>query len=292
MTIVDVINQAPMFREGDPQIKALVDRVAGGMMKSGERETLYNKWSWRPRPHPLAPERGNEARLREPLVQGHLNPTDPEPMARLALIHALSHSVAPINEAFARDWPEAVRMNLLDDSLSADLARSGAGLDEAMHQRFMALADYAVGTGADAILFTCSAFGSCIDAVARRHATLPVLKPNEAMVAEALGQGGRIGLIATFAQTLMSMPPEFGEGVDLATALADGALDALNAGDGARHDALIAAQAERLRDEGCHRIALAQFSMARARAACEAASGLPVLTTVDSAVQALRRRLG
>jgi hypothetical protein len=31
--------------------------------------------------------------------------------------------------------------------------------------------------------------------------------------------------------------------------------------------------------------------MARARAACEAATGLPVLTTVDSAVRALRRRL-
>ena len=54
-------------------------------------------------------------------------------MTRIALIHALSHSVAPINAAFERDWPEAVRMNLLDDSLSADLAREGRGLDAAMH---------------------------------------------------------------------------------------------------------------------------------------------------------------
>jgi hypothetical protein len=45
-----------------------------------------------------------------------------------------------------------------------------------------------------------------------------------------------------------------------------------------------------LRAQGCSHIALAQFSMARARAACESASGLPVLTTVDSAVRALRRR--
>ena len=69
-------------------------------------------------------------------------------MTRIALIHALSHSVAPINEAFARDWPEAVRMNLLDDSLSADLARDGKGLDAAMHERFQRLAQYAVDTGA------------------------------------------------------------------------------------------------------------------------------------------------
>ncbi|NVM88856.1 aspartate/glutamate racemase [Variovorax sp. SG517] len=211
-------------------------------------------------------------------------------MTRIALIHALSHSVAPINEAFARDWPEAVRMNLLDDSLSADLARNGKGLDDAMHERFQRLAQYAVDTGAQGILFTCSAFGPCIEAVARRHAGIPVLKPNEAMIDEAVQGQGRLGLIATFAPTLASMPPEFPSEVALETALAEGALDALNAGDTQHHDALIAAQAVALRERGCTRIALAQFSMARARAACEAASGLPVLTTVDSAVRALRRR--
>ena len=211
-------------------------------------------------------------------------------MTRIALIHALSHSVAPINEAFERDWPEAVRMNLLDDSLSADLARGGKGLDEVMHERFQRLAQYAVDMGARGILFTCSAFGPCIEAVARRHAGLPVLKPNEAMIEEVAQGQGRLGLIATFAPTLASMPAEFPQGTLLELALAEGALDALNAGDTQRHDALIAEQAAALRERGCTRLALAQFSMARARAVCEAASGLPVLTTVDSAVKALRRR--
>lgn len=211
-------------------------------------------------------------------------------MTRIALIHALSHSVAPINEAFERDWPEAVRMNLLDDSLSADLARGGKGLDEVMHERFQRLAQYAVDMGARGILFTCSAFGPCIEAVARRHADLPVLKPNEAMIEEVAQGQGRLGLIATFAPTLASMPAEFPQGTLLELALAEGALDALNAGDTQRHDALIAEQAAALRERGCTRLALAQFSMARARTVCEAASGLPVLTTVDSAVKALRRR--
>ncbi|KIQ27704.1 arylsulfatase [Variovorax paradoxus] len=211
-------------------------------------------------------------------------------MTRIALVHALSHSVAPINEAFARDWPDAVRMNLLDDSLSADLARSGGGLDASMHERFQRLAQYAVDTGAEGILFTCSAFGPCIEAVARRHAGIPVLKPNEAMIDEAMQGEGRLGLIATFAPTLVSMPPEFPAGAALELALAEGALDALNAGDVQRHDALIAAQAAVLRDRGCTRIALAQFSMARASAVSAEASGLPILTTVDSAVRALRQR--
>jgi len=212
-------------------------------------------------------------------------------MPRIALIHALSHSVDPINQALAHDWPQATRMNLLDDSLSADLAASGRGLDAAMHQRFHDLAEYAVGTGAQGILFTCSAFGPCIEAVARRHANLPVLKPNEAMVADAATAAGPVGLIATFGPTLASMPPEFPASVRLLTALAEGALDALNRGDTGRHDELIVAQARKLQAAGCKTIALAQFSMARAREACEQATGLPVLTTVHSAVSALKRRL-
>ncbi len=214
-------------------------------------------------------------------------------MTRLALIHALAHSMAPINEALARDWPEATRMNLLDDSLSADLAASPHGLDDAMTRRFIVLADYAIGTGAQGILFTCSAFGPCIDVVKRRHAAIPVLKPNEAMIDEAAGLGVRVGLVATFGPTLRSMPAEFPPAVELRTALADGALDALNRGDAERHDALAAQAAMHLVEhEGCGAIALAQFSLARARPRVEAACGVPVLTTVDSAVRALRARLG
>lgn len=212
-------------------------------------------------------------------------------MTRIALIHALAHSVAPINTALARDWPEAVRMNLLDDSLSADLAASGRGLDAAMHARFARLAQYAVDCGSQGILFTCSAFGPCIEAVARQHAPLPVLKPNEAMVVDAVALGGPIGLIASFAPTLQSMPPEFPAGTVLHTSLVAEALAALNAGDGARHDALVAEAGEQLRQQGAQVIALAQFSMARARDRVAARTGLPVLTTVDSAVRALRGRL-
>ena len=212
-------------------------------------------------------------------------------MTRIALIHALAHSVAPINDELAQAWPDAQRMNLLDDSLSADLAQSGQGLDAVMHRRFEALADYAVGTGAQAILFTCSAFGPCIEAVAHKHAGIPVLKPNEAMVQEALVHGGRVGLIASFAPTLVSMPREFPAQVELRCALAAGAMEALNAGDRLRHDALVVDAARKLAAAGCSIIALAQFSMARAAPAVRQALGLPVLTTPESAVRALRQRL-
>jgi len=216
---------------------------------------------------------------------------------RVALIHALAHSVAPINAEFARAWPECERMNLLDDSLSADLARSATGLDARMTGRFLALAGYALDAGADGILFTCSAFGPCIDAVAARWPGVPVLKPNEAMIEEAVRLaraapgGGRIGLVATFAPTLASMPAEFPAGVVVVPVLAEGALAALDRGDAATHDRLAADAARRAVAQGCDVVALAQFSLARAAPAVAAAVAVPVVTTPASALRALRARL-
>ncbi|QHJ00863.1 transporter substrate-binding domain-containing protein [Xylophilus rhododendri] len=43
-------NQSLMFRKDDPAFKALVDKVVGGMMASGEMEKLYNKWFMSPIP--------------------------------------------------------------------------------------------------------------------------------------------------------------------------------------------------------------------------------------------------
>lgn len=208
---------------------------------------------------------------------------------RIALIHALRHSPPPIEAAFARLWPEVTLMNLLDDSLSADLSRDGR-ITEAMTGRFLSLASYARATGADGILFTCSAFGPCIEAVQRALAPLPVLKPNEAMIEEAMAIGGRIGLLASFGPTLQSMPPEFPGSLTVTPKLAEGALAALDRGDGAEHDRLAALAAGDL--AGCDAIALAQFSLARAASAVAEMTGKPVLTTPDSAVRKLKRLLG
>jgi len=207
---------------------------------------------------------------------------------RIALIHALRHSLAPIEAAFAKLWPEAGLMNLLDDSLSADLARDGR-LTDHMTERFLTLGRYVAGTGADAILFTCSAFGPCIEAVAREHAPMPVLKPNEAMIEQAVAQGRRIGLLSTFAPTLASMPREFPGSVEVVPKLASGALAALDRGDRAEHDRLVAEAAKDLRD--CDVIALAQYSMAPAAPLVAQATGRPVLTTPDSAVLKLKKLL-
>src|SRR5262249_61394898 len=105
-----------------------------------------------------------------------------------------------------------------------------------MAARFLNLGRYATSTGSDAILFTCSAFGPCIDAVARAQAPMPVLKPNEAMIELAVAKGRRIGLLSTFPPTLASMPREFPDSVEIVPQLAHGALAAPHRGRRAAHD--------------------------------------------------------
>ena len=208
---------------------------------------------------------------------------------RITLVHALKHSIQPIEASFAKLWPDARLMNLMDDSLSADLARDGR-LTEAMTVRFLGLGRYAAGTGSDAILFTCSAFGPCIEAVARAHAPMPVLKPNEAMIEQAAAKGRKIGLLSSFPPTLASMPREFPPGIEVVPKLAEGAMAALDRGDRATHDRLVVEASRDLRD--CDLIALAQYSMALAAEKVAEATGRPILTTPDSAVMKLREMLG
>jgi len=64
---------------------------------------------------------------------------------------------------------------------------------------------------------------------------------------------------------------------------------ALDAGDPARHDDLVAEGAQAL--AGCDVILLGQFSLARAAAGVAAACGKPVVTTPGSAVRKLRQRM-
>jgi hypothetical protein len=203
---------------------------------------------------------------------------------RITLIHALRPSIDPIQEAFARLWPEAELRNILDDTLSRDLARAGR-LEESMIRRFLDLGRYAVSSGTDAILFSCSAFGPAIDAVVKDLAPLPVRKPNQAMIQQAVHHGGRIAIVSTFQPTLASIPAEFPAGTILIPVFVEDAMAALSAGDTATHDRLVA---DACKNTDCDVIALTQFSIARAAPAVAAATGKPVLTTPDAAVNELK----
>ena len=214
--------------------------------------------------------------------------------ARVALIHATALAIEPISEAFARLWPQIERLNLLEDRLSQDRARDGR-LTPAMCERFQALARYALDAGAHAILFTCSAFGPAIEAVAASVA-VPVLKPNEAMFEQALAGGSRIGLVATFEPSLAPMRDELlamaqarGQAIELRECHVPDAMQRLAQGDAQAHHERVAQAVATLAD--CEVVMLAQFSMAGAADAARRRVACPVLSSPDCAVRALRAAL-
>jgi hypothetical protein len=219
------------------------------------------------------------------------------PAARIALIHATALAVEPIGAAFERHWPQAQRMNLLDDSLSVDLARAGS-LEPPMVQRFVDLARYARRTGCNGILFTCSAFGPAIEAAAL-SVDVPTFKPNEAMFDEALERcrhRGKLGLVATFEPSLAPMAAELmdkarqaGLSIELRTAFAPQAMQDLAEGRSAEHHRKVAKAARELSD--CDAVMLAQFSMAAAAPEVRSALACPVLASPDCAVLALRKQV-
>jgi Asp/Glu/hydantoin racemase len=215
-------------------------------------------------------------------------------LPRIALIHAVTVAMQPIDDAFLHLWPQAERVNLLDDALSVDRAKA-LDLTPVVARRIGDLADYAMSFNADAILYTCSAFGPAIEAVAARL-SVPVLKPNDAMFEAAIAQGRTIGMVATFEPSVASMTEEFqnaaarlGSTARLRTVCVAEAMEALRAGNAPRHNALVAEAARSLGP--CDALMLAQFSTSRAADAVAAEVAMPVLTSPGAAVAKLKHLL-
>jgi len=215
---------------------------------------------------------------------------------RIALIHAVATAIPPILHAFKEGWPEARLSNLLDDDLMPAYTREG-GLTPHITERICALALYAARTGADGILFTCSVFPQA-EELAKQLVKVPLLKPDEAMIAAALDAGQRIGVVATNppaapAATAQLRAAAAGRGVEIqiVESIAGGAFAVGNAGDAAAHDRMVVEAAARIAGQ-VDVLCLAQVSMALARAAVQAAVQIPVLTSPTTAVARLRGLLG
>ncbi|WP_411958599.1 aspartate/glutamate racemase family protein [Paracoccus homiensis] len=207
---------------------------------------------------------------------------------RIVLIHATRVAMDPVERAFAALWPQAETVSILDEGLSSDLA-AGRVTRRALDARINALADYAMGMAPDAILYTCSSFGTGIEQAARRL-PIPVLKPNEAMFDEAIAAGGRVVMLYTFGPAAEGMAREYRDacGQDLTCVHAPGAIEALKAGDAATHDRLLA---EAVAGIEADTVMLAHFSMAGAAPGLRTLTTATLLTSPDAAVRRLQTLL-
>jgi Asp/Glu/hydantoin racemase len=166
---------------------------------------------------------------------------------RIFLVHPTPLSMPPIDEAFKTLWPEAQTLNLLDESLYADIPPDGT-LAPAIYQRVDSLLRHCEASRADGILFSGSTFGPAVDQ-ARKRMRVPVLRAEEAMMEQAVVLGERILLVCTAKRAM----PVVRASLDAAVARArvtrmihelwvTGARDAITSGDIATHDRLIAQQ--------------------------------------------------
>ena len=89
-------------------------------------------------------------------AQDSKGPTSLERAARVAIVHATRNSIQPISDAFAKHWPEAEPINILDESLLID--RRAAGSRSKMNR-------------SNLMAFFASPLGTTWLAAASKHAT-------------------------------------------------------------------------------------------------------------------------
>jgi Asp/Glu/hydantoin racemase len=166
---------------------------------------------------------------------------------RVFLVHPTPLAMAPIDEAFKTLWPQAQTINVLDESLYADIPQDGT-LAPAIYDRVASLLHHCALSGADGILFSGSTFGPAVDK-ARAGMRVPVLRAEEAMMEQAVTLGERMLLVCTAKRampvvrgTLDAAVKRAGVTRAITELWVKGARDAITSGDVTTHDRLIAEQ--------------------------------------------------
>lgn len=216
-------------------------------------------------------------------------------MKRLGLVHTVSKLAPTFAELAGELLPGVEAVVIADELLLKRTVRDGAVDDltrDRLRGHIAALADF----GVDAVLVTCSSVGAVVDDLARQ-ADVPVLRVDRAMAEHAVTLGSTIGVLATLPTTLVpttelveATAREAGRPVTVVSRLCEGAFAALDRGDGARHDAIIAEELDRLAAE-VDVVVLAQASMARI-AAARPAGGTRVLSSPRLAMERLASYTG
>lgn len=211
---------------------------------------------------------------------------------KLGLVHTSATLVPVFAQLCKEKLPGVETFNIADDSLVKGIREAGS-LTPTIARRVAGYIESAELAGADYILVTCSSIGPAVEAVAKQRG-VPVLRVDQPMADKAVQTGRRIGVIATLSTTLeptadliLRRAGLAGKQIELTSRLCDGAFDALMRGDGAKHDAIVAAALKEM-SKGVDVIVLAQASMARVVEALPVAERqIPILASPGIAVDYL-----
>jgi Asp/Glu/hydantoin racemase len=210
----------------------------------------------------------------------------------LALLHTsfvFINVETMMRDMFAEIMPDVRLINIVDDSLLADVMRVGAIRPE-VQRRMNFYVKAAADTGADAVLSLCSSLGPTIDE-ARTYVAIPVIKIDDAMTEKAAREARRIGVMATVATTLgptvkliQEKAAALGKDVEIYPVLVEGAFQTLMGGDKQQHDEMVSSAAHGLAPQ-VERIVFAQASMTRLAPRIQDEVHVPVLTSPRLAIE-------
>ncbi|GBF75609.1 Asp/Glu/hydantoin racemase [Paenibacillus sp. 598K] len=201
----------------------------------------------------------------------------------------------PLKRQFDELLPEVRLVNIIDDSIIAEVMREG-GVTSGVKRRLMQYYQHAADLGASIILNTCSSVGETASD-ARAFFDIPLVKIDEQMAAEAVASYRSVAVLATLPTTLQptlrllrQQAEQQGRTVQLIDGLAAGAYEALVGGRQDEHDRLLLETAERVAAQA-DALVLAQGSMARMEAELAQRLGKPVLSSPRRSVIEIRRLL-
>ncbi|HZY44376.1 MAG TPA: aspartate/glutamate racemase family protein [Anaerolineae bacterium] len=213
---------------------------------------------------------------------------------RLVLIHTVPPLVDVFKRLCAELLPDVQLYHVLDEPL-LERVRQHQGLATDDLAQLQAHIDVAAQIGARAVLVTCSTLSPGVDHIT---ANIPIVKIDEAMIAQAVGLGRSIGVIATAQSTLeptclllTTAAHSRNKSIEIQTTLVDHALASLLQGDGATHDRLVA-QAIAEMSPQVNVVVLAQASMARViDVRPQPERKIPILTSPHTAIERVRQYL-
>lgn len=210
----------------------------------------------------------------------------------LAFVHT-SHVLIPMFSQLAEVHLRGIEVfHMSDESLIRNTI-AAQGLTKSTIRRLIQMIGSAHDGGADAVMVTCSSVGPAI-AIARSQFDFPILRVDESMAETAVNSGLRIGVAATLRTTLdptiallRDTAAAARRSIEIVPSLAEGAFEAVLAGDTARHDSLLIASLERLMEQ-VDIVVLAQASMARVIPQMRLNGGPPILSSPELAVKRAR----
>ena len=212
---------------------------------------------------------------------------------RVVMIHALAESMPPVRLAFRDEFPDADLINLLDESLFIDFDQH---LTPRLRRRMSQLICYCAEHGADAIGLACSVYAPVVES-ARELVDVPLLSSYDAVMEEAVGYGGRIGIIASVPATLRDSEHYLrqaagrrGVRLEPRLCLAEDLIPVLRMEGETAFQHRLAEEVDRLAPS-VDAVLLSQFSMASAWAYLKQEASVPVLSAPHSSARRLRQLL-